>query len=776
AATSVSGEAVTASVTVAAVAPGAGTPTGSVEFFVDGASKGTATLAGGTASLDLGALALGARTITASYAGDGSFKTATGNTVNHTVGQGATTTAVVSSVPSSVFGQSVTFTATVTATGPATGTPGGTVTFKNGAATLGTGTLSGGTATLATATLPVGTHTITAEYGGEVNFTTSVSAGVSQTVDKADTTTTVSLDPAATSVVGQTVKVTITVSSAGGIPAGTGELWVDGRRIRANTFNGNGQLGMLLVLPAGPATVGPHTFKAVYVGDDSFKPSSSADVMHAISKAGTQTALAVSKPKSLPDEQVTLTATVTGAAPSSGPARGGHVLFTAGGRRIGLVRLESDGTAALTTDQIPIGTHQLEARYRGSAWFTESTSAAVQHQVTPLVGPEFRVNTQVAGDQELPAIAAIPNAGHVVVWTSDGQDSSGKGVFGQRYDLNGAPLGGEFPVNTTVADDQNQPAVTAFADGSFAVTWTSNLQDGDATGIYAQRFDAGGAKVGGETLVNTTTTDRQAVPAIVALDGGGYAIAWQSRGQDGSALDILAQIFDAAGNTVGGEIPVNTTTDGNQVQPAVTSSGNGFVVAWRSIVSGTDSIYAREITSLGVPIGGEVKINDGTATKMNGLSLTRLSGGKIAIGWSELATDGTGWNSVARFVDPGVPSLAQPIAPAAASFVLHRRTAGHQTHAHLVAFAGSNELLATWASLDGDKYGVLAQRFGVDGLAKHATDFQVNTFVTDIQAWPAAASKAGDTALVTWTSEGQDSSLRGVYAQRLQFIVPPPPE
>ena len=37
------------------------------------------------------------------------------------------------------------------------------------------------------------------------------------------------------------------------------------------------------------------------------------------------------------------------------------------------------------------------------------------------------------------------------------------------------------------------------------VTWQSNGQHGSNYGIYAQRYDAGGAAVVSETRVNTTT-------------------------------------------------------------------------------------------------------------------------------------------------------------------------------------------------------------------------------------------------------------------------------
>ncbi len=87
----------------------------------------------------------------------------------------ATTTIVASSLNPSIFGQAVTFTATVSAGG-------GTVTFMDGATSLGTGTLSGGVATLTTSSLAVGNRSITAVYGGDGTHAGSTSSVLHQTV------------------------------------------------------------------------------------------------------------------------------------------------------------------------------------------------------------------------------------------------------------------------------------------------------------------------------------------------------------------------------------------------------------------------------------------------------------------------------------------------------------------------------------------------------------------------------------------------------------------
>jgi len=71
---SVSGEPVIFSATVTPVAPATGTPTGAVQFIVDGSNYGSpVSLTGGSASITDSALAVGSHLITAAYLGDGTF-------------------------------------------------------------------------------------------------------------------------------------------------------------------------------------------------------------------------------------------------------------------------------------------------------------------------------------------------------------------------------------------------------------------------------------------------------------------------------------------------------------------------------------------------------------------------------------------------------------------------------------------------------------------------------------------------------------------------------
>lgn len=104
-----------------------------------------------------------------------------------------TTTSLSSTSASPIVGANVTLSATVKGT---SGTPTGTVTFLNGTSPLGTGTLNGsGVATFTTSFSAAGTDTLTAQYGGDANFTGSTSSAITETVVAVGLAITVSPNP-----------------------------------------------------------------------------------------------------------------------------------------------------------------------------------------------------------------------------------------------------------------------------------------------------------------------------------------------------------------------------------------------------------------------------------------------------------------------------------------------------------------------------------------------------------------------------------------------------
>ena len=171
------------------------------------------------------------------------------------------------------FGQSVTFSVTVTATGTIAGRPAptGSIMFFDGSSLLGTMTLNKGKTSFATSTLLAGKHSITAVYSGDGFYNPNTSAVLTQTVNKANTTTTVTSNPNP-STFGQTVTFTAAVtSSTSGTPTGT-VTFKDGTTvIGSGALNGNGQATFM----TSSLSRGNHSITSTYKGDSNFKTSTS---------------------------------------------------------------------------------------------------------------------------------------------------------------------------------------------------------------------------------------------------------------------------------------------------------------------------------------------------------------------------------------------------------------------------------------------------------------------------------------------------------------------
>jgi hypothetical protein len=200
------------------------------------------------------------------------------------------------------------------------------------------------------------------------------------------------------------------------------------------------------------------------------------------------------------------------------------------------------------------------------------------------LGPEFRVNTYTTGAQYSPYVAADTSGNFLVVWQGAGQEGPGStGVFGQRYASSGAPVGPEFRVNTYTTEYQGASSVAADASGNFIVVWRSDDQDGSLRGIFGQRYASSGTLLGPEFRVNTYTTGNQGGPSVAADSSGDFVVLWQSLGQDGSQYGVFGEHYTGSGAPLGPEFLVNTYTTNHQSLSSVAADASGnFVVVWQS--------------------------------------------------------------------------------------------------------------------------------------------------------------------------------------------------
>jgi 6-phosphogluconolactonase (cycloisomerase 2 family) len=205
---SVYGQSVSFTANVSPVS-GTGTPTGTVQFFVDSSLFDTETLASGAAtSVSTSTLTTGTHTVTATYSGDSNFTTSTGTlSGGQVVNDASSNLSVVltTGVDPSVYGQSLTFTATVSGQYGMVKKRGngalsqakahaqdvtGNVTWSANTG-CSSSVVSGypGVATCTTSALGAGADTVTATYSGDSNHSPG-SGSLGQTVNQASQTIT----------------------------------------------------------------------------------------------------------------------------------------------------------------------------------------------------------------------------------------------------------------------------------------------------------------------------------------------------------------------------------------------------------------------------------------------------------------------------------------------------------------------------------------------------------------------------------------------------------
>ena len=388
-------------------------------------------------------------------------------------------------------------------------------------------------------------------------------------------------------------------------------------------------------------------------------------------------------------------------------------------------------------------------------------------QGNPL-GPEFRVNTYTPGNEFGASIASDAQGNFVVVWQSSNQDGSLTGVFGQRYSVSGTPLGPEFRVNTYTTSNQFGPAVASDGAGNFVVVWTSQGQDGSAFGVFGQRYDSAGASQGPEFRVNTTTNGSQFIPAVSAAPAGGFVAAWMS--PDGSQYGIFAQRYAGTGAAIGPEFRVNTFTSAYQAAPAVgTDSAGSFVVVWAS--NGEDGsyygIFGQRFAGSGAPSGAEFRVNTYTTGDQDTPDVGVDAAGNFVVVWQSLGQDGYGHGVFGQRYSASGAAVGP-------EFRVNSFTTSEQSRPSVARDSAGNFVVA-WSSFG--QYGsasaldIFGQRYAATGTVLGG-EFRVNSYLFGAQSDPfVAADDTGD-FVVAWTSAGQDGANYGVFGQRFSRILP----
>ncbi|MDI6529051.1 Ig-like domain-containing protein [Pseudomonas otitidis] len=399
---------------------------------------------------------------------------------------------------------------------------------------------------------------------------------------------------------------------------------------------------------------------------------------------------------------------------------------TAGGQKSPVVVAHADGGYTVTWVSNP----------------DSSTTSLIVQRVfdannKPVTGDVIVGSGDRYGEWGEPATSRFTEASHkgmyVTVWTgyNGPADKSSTGVIGQIFTADGKPLGGNFQVNTTTGNSQDQPDVVTLKDGSFVVVWEGNPLDKGNYDIYMARYSVNpetGAlqQIGmGDERVNTVVAGHQYKPTVVALEDGGYLVIWGSEGGDGSGSAVFAQRYGAGGEKLGREFLVNPTTEGNQ--------------GW-----------SGESVDLKHPIAAAL-----------------MKDGNVYVSWLSDKADSSGWGIQGTVIDIDAGYYSE--------FLVNSTTGGDQEKS---ASAGLPDggFVVVWESAtgDGSSYCVMAQMYDAKGMPV-GSELRVNTTTTNYQGQPAVAVLNDGTFVVSWTSYagGNDAIMqqRFGYSYDLQGRV-----
>lgn len=513
------GNAITLTATVSGTG---GTPTGKVAISQGGAQIALLDLVAGSVPFTLPKLAAGTYSFTAAYQGDATFGASTSSALAQVINGAQAPIRLSSSQNPSVSKSPVTFTAILQ--GLELFPPSGSVTFLDGATSIGTGTIANGQAVLTTSTLSVGSHNISASWAGDENYAPAKSPVLAQVVNPATSPSVTSLSSSKNpATVGESVSFSVKVqaqTAGANSPVGSVTL-MEGAVTLGSAVLSNGGANIVV----GTLSEGSHSLIASYSGDANFATSSSAVLVQVVNAAPTASVVLTSQTNpSIVSATTNLVATVKSV--SGTPT--GSVVFRDGATVIGTVAL-ANGVATLPTATLSVGMHNLVASYAGDGTYPAATSAPYTQQVNPASS-----NVALTSSQNPASLNQAVTFRAVV--TSIYKNATGTVTF---YDgatvLGSAPLtagaaiyttsalsGGSHSITAKYSGETNvlastSPVLVQVVNAQFPVTVVVTSSPNPSTGNQVVTFTITVTSTGGGTPTGNVTLSETAGPNSIYL-------------------------------------------------------------------------------------------------------------------------------------------------------------------------------------------------------------------------------------------------------------------
>ncbi|MBO1906458.1 hypothetical protein KHP60_15185 [Microvirga sp. 3-52] len=276
----------------------------------------------------------------------------------------------------------------------------------------------------------------------------------------------------------------------------------------------------------------------------------------------------------------------------------------------------------------------------------------------------------------------------VVAWKGGGY------VWARAYNANGSAIGNDFKA---ISSSSENFGLTALTNGGFAVS------SGDIDGIYIQSFDANLQVSGAEATINAKGDDTEIVglqdrymvidrasgkivgtirnndgsaatfdisttggdnvdPTATKLADGRVIVVWTSGPASQSDPDlhqIKGQILNANGTKSGGELLLSAPgLAGSQAASVTALANGGFAIGYLDRAEGRNSldVHVSAFNGSGVRVTADAILGRSYANNEDGLSITTLADGRLAVAWDSLVSD---WDDFGSGVQSQIVDLRQ---------------------------------------------------------------------------------------------------------------------
>lgn len=204
-----------------------------------------------------------------------------------------------------------------------------------------------------------------------------------------------------------------------------------------------------------------------------------------------------------------------------------------------------------------------------------------------LTGSDITVNT--AGAAKDPSVGIADSGGFVVVW------DNGSDVFFQLYNSGGVSQN-SGQVDVLLQLSAGAAAVDMSGDGRFTVAYRATVLDPE---IYVRQFDATGNPLYLPKIANTSgLLSTQTSPSITMDDIGEFIVVWEGTGNQAGQIDgagVFGQKFNSSGQKIGVEFLINQTTANVQDRASVAMlDRDNFVAVWTGSDGTQTDIFARQ--------------------------------------------------------------------------------------------------------------------------------------------------------------------------------------